>query len=84
MPNTIEAYIHRIGRTGRADKSGEAYTLITQEDSSEVRNIERVLGNKLELRQLDDFDYTATGPSRGNLGSITQGRFQKENARRWK
>jgi ATP-dependent RNA helicase RhlE len=84
MPNTVEAYIHRIGRTGRADKIGEAYTLITHEDDAEIRNIERVLGNKLEQRKLEDFDYAAAGPSRGSLGSITKGRFQKEKHRRWK
>lgn len=59
MPDTVEAYIHRIGRTGRAEKIGEAYTLITQEDAPQVRNIERVLGNKLEQRKLEDFDYNA-------------------------
>ena len=32
MPSTPEAYIHRIGRTGRAERSGQAYTLVTQED----------------------------------------------------
>jgi ATP-dependent RNA helicase RhlE len=54
MPSTVEAYIHRIGRTGRADKIGEAFTFITQEDDVEVRNIERVLGNKLNQYRLDD------------------------------
>ena len=84
MPNCVETYIHRIGRTGRADKAGEAYTLITHEDSAEVRNIERTLGSKLEQRKLDDFDYMAAGPSRGTLGSITKGRFQNEDRRSWK
>ncbi len=59
MPDTVEAYIHRIGRTGRADKMGEAFTLITHEDNIEVRNIERVLGNRLEQCKLEDFDYAA-------------------------
>ncbi|MEO8401924.1 MAG: DEAD/DEAH box helicase [Gammaproteobacteria bacterium] len=57
MPSTVEAYIHRIGRTGRAAKLGEAFTLITQEDTLQVRKIERVLGKKLEQCKLDDFDY---------------------------
>jgi ATP-dependent RNA helicase RhlE len=84
IPSTVEAYIHRIGRTGRADKTGEAYTLITQEDNAEVRDIERVLGSKLEQRRLEDFDYAAAGPSRGTLGNIMRGRPQNERARRWK
>jgi ATP-dependent RNA helicase RhlE len=68
IPSTVEAYIHRIGRTGRAAKEGDAFTLITDEDLSEVRSIERVLGKKLEQRKLEDFNYKAAGPSRGTLG----------------
>jgi ATP-dependent RNA helicase RhlE len=69
IPSTVEAYIHRIGRTGRAAKEGEAFTLITQEDQSEVRAIERVLGRKIEQRELDDFNYAAAAPAR-SLGSV--------------
>jgi len=64
IPSTVEAYIHRIGRTGRAAKEGEAFTLITQEDQSEVRAIERVLGRQLEQYKFDDFDYATTPPAR--------------------
>lgn len=66
MPSTVESYIHRIGRTGRADKEGEAYTLTTDDDRDLIRKIERVLGNQLEQRKLDDFNYTAkaSGPAR--------------------
>jgi len=66
MPDTVEAYTHRIGRTGRADKKGEAFTLITNEDSSQVRKIERVLGYKLNQHKFDDFDYTANNKSKVN------------------
>ena len=59
VPDTTEAYTHRIGRTGRAERTGEAFTLVTQEDSLAVRDIERVLGYKLERRQLAGFDYQA-------------------------
>jgi ATP-dependent RNA helicase RhlE len=69
IPSTVEAYIHRIGRTGRAAKEGEAFTLITPDNMSEVRAIERVLGRKIEQRQLSDFDYSAAGPVR-TLGSV--------------
>lgn len=69
IPSTVEAYIHRIGRTGRAAKEGEAFTLITQEDQSEVRAIERVLGRKIEQREFDDFNYAAAAPAR-SLGSV--------------
>lgn len=59
MPNTVESYIHRIGRTGRAERAGEAYTFTLQEDQLLVRKIERVLGNKLEQRKLEGFNYDA-------------------------
>ncbi len=69
IPDTVEAYTHRIGRTGRADKTGEAFTLITSEDYSQVRNIERVIGHKLDQCKLDDFNYNAAGPAKSTLGS---------------
>jgi ATP-dependent RNA helicase RhlE len=57
IPDTTDAYIHRIGRTGRASRSGAAYTLVTADDRDMIRNIERVLSCPLERRTLDDFDY---------------------------
>jgi ATP-dependent RNA helicase RhlE len=59
MPSTVEVYTHRIGRTGRADKVGEAYTLTTSEDKVLVSKIERVLGYKLTEQKFEDFDYKA-------------------------
>jgi len=59
MPSTPETYIHRIGRTGRAERSGKAYTLITDEDRQMVKAINRVLGMPVEQRILADFNYHA-------------------------
>ncbi len=59
IPATPEAYIHRIGRTGRATRSGEAFTLVTGEDSNMVRAINRTIGASIERRTLTDFDYNA-------------------------
>ena len=50
-PSTPEAYIHRIGRTGRASRNGEAYTFVTNEDRDIVRAIDRALGTPVERRQ---------------------------------
>ena len=63
IPSTPEAYIHRIGRTGRATRSGEAFTLVTGEDKNMVRAINRIIGSKIEQRILPTFDY---GSSRAN------------------
>ena len=57
VPSTPEAYIHRIGRTGRATHSGEALTLITGDDRKMVRAIHQIIGSKIEQRTLSAFDY---------------------------
>ncbi len=57
IPNTVDAYIHRIGRTGRVDQTGEAYTFVAEEDMQMVRDIEKVLHAPIERRRLPNFDY---------------------------
>ncbi len=57
MPDTVDAYTHRIGRTGRAEESGVAFTLATPEDASQVKAIEKLLGRPIERRRLPDFNY---------------------------
>jgi ATP-dependent RNA helicase RhlE len=64
VPGTPEAYIHRIGRTGRAARSGDAFTMVTGEDTVMVRAIERILGSPIERRTVDGFDYTLPAPKR--------------------
>ena len=64
IPDTTDAYTHRIGRTGRAAKTGDAFTFVTHEDEPLVRAIERVLGEKIERRTLKDFDYRKAAPAR--------------------
>jgi ATP-dependent RNA helicase RhlE len=64
IPGTTEAYIHRIGRTGRASRNGDAYTLVTKEDKEMVRAIEQVLGSAIERRTVDGFDYGADASRR--------------------
>jgi ATP-dependent RNA helicase RhlE len=57
MPENVDAYTHRIGRTGRVDETGEAFTFVTHEDMALVRDIEKVLGKLIERRTLEGFDY---------------------------
>ncbi len=64
IPDTPEAYTHRIGRTGRAAKTGDAFTMVTGEDEAMVRSIERVLGAKIERRRVEGFDYTVPAPKK--------------------
>jgi ATP-dependent RNA helicase RhlE len=62
IPSTPEDYIHRIGRTGRATRSGEAFTLVTGEDKDMVRAINRIIGSEVEQRTLSTFDYGSPAP----------------------
>jgi ATP-dependent RNA helicase RhlE len=61
VPATVDDYIHRIGRTGRAAKTGDAFTLVTREDEGLVRAIEHRLATRLVRRTLPDFNYQGTG-----------------------
>lgn len=62
MPDTVDAYTHRIGRTGRAHATGEAFTFAMQEDAPMIRDIETVLGAPIEQRRLEGFDYSGFTP----------------------
>ena len=64
MPATSDDYIHRIGRTGRAEHTGDAFTLVTPDDRDMVRAIEKILGKPIIRQTLDGFDYTAPAPPR--------------------
>lgn len=70
VPDTAETYLHRIGRTGRASRSGDAFTLVTPEDEGMVGSIEDLLGKALERRTLTDFDYGVPGPIGGGDSPI--------------
>jgi len=62
MPDTADAYIHRIGRTGRAERSGDAFTLVTPEDNDMIRTLEKIMEHPLKRESLEGFDYTAPAP----------------------
>ncbi len=64
MPETVDAYTHRIGRTGRNTRTGDAFTFITGDDEDMVRSIERVLRAKVKRCTLEGFDYKKAAPSR--------------------
>ena len=62
IPDTVDAYTHRVGRTGRALHTGEAFTLATPDDVSVVRAVERTLKIRIERRALAGFDYGDFSP----------------------
>ena len=61
VPENPEDYVHRIGRTGRAQKSGDAFTLVTEETWRDARSIERFIGQAIEWKKIEGFNYTYSG-----------------------
>jgi len=73
MPECAEDYIHRIGRTGRIGNSGEAFTLVTGEDESMVRTLEKLLNKRLERRTVEGFNYELPA----QLDKLSQNSFKR-------
>jgi ATP-dependent RNA helicase RhlE len=63
VPEQPEDYVHRIGRTARAEADGDAITLVTPDDEAMIHRIEHALGYKIERKTLADFDYNVPIPS---------------------
>jgi ATP-dependent RNA helicase RhlE len=57
VPENAEDYVHRIGRTGRAQNTGDAFTLVTEEDVRDARSIERYMGVAVERKKIEGFPY---------------------------
>src|SRR5215467_6912359 len=60
VPQHPEDYIHRIGRTGRMEAKGDAFTIMVAEDARHVQAIERFIGQKIQRVKLEDFNYRYT------------------------
>jgi ATP-dependent RNA helicase RhlE len=57
VPENPEDYVHRIGRTGRAQNTGDAFTLVTEDDVRDARSIERYMGIGVERKKIEGFPY---------------------------
>jgi ATP-dependent RNA helicase RhlE len=63
FPMHVEDYIHRIGRTGRANAIGDAISFVTNEDQGELRALERFIGRGIVRKKAEGFNYTAAAPA---------------------
>jgi ATP-dependent RNA helicase RhlE len=64
VPKVPDDYIHRVGRTGRADAVGDAFTFVSREDEADLRRIEQAIGKRLPRVTVPDFDYNAVAKER--------------------
>jgi ATP-dependent RNA helicase RhlE len=85
VPQHPEDYIHRIGRTGRAEAHGDAFTIMVAEDAGHVFAIERFISQKIPRVKLENFDYRYTAvfeeakpgqPQGGFPGKVRGGRIR--------
>jgi ATP-dependent RNA helicase RhlE len=63
VPRVPDDYIHRVGRTARAEAVGDAFTFVAPEEEPELKAIERAVGRRLPRVMVPDFDYTARPPA---------------------
>ena len=76
VPHSPEDYVHRIGRTGRVDATGDAFTLMANEEAKDMAAIERFLGKAIPRVHMPDFDYKSAPPPRA-AGAAHGGRGER-------
>jgi ATP-dependent RNA helicase RhlE len=81
VPHSPEDYVHRIGRTGRVEAVGDAFTLMSPEEKQEVAAIERFLGRSIPRVVIPDFDYKRQSDGAGR-GAAPGGRRHDGPSRR--
>ncbi|MDZ4772036.1 MAG: DEAD/DEAH box helicase [Planctomycetota bacterium] len=73
VPGSPEDYIHRVGRTARAEQTGDAFTLVSPDEESDLRDIEKTLGKRLPRITLPDFDYDGPADNLKGRGPMVRG-----------
>jgi ATP-dependent RNA helicase RhlE len=76
IPDTVDAYTHRIGRTGRASETGDAFTFVCQEDQGLLRAITQLLGNRDKYRVMERFG----GADPAYTGAVVRDRTAKHRS----
>ena len=87
LPHVSEDYVHRIGRTGRAGETGQAVSLVSGEDRSYLRDIERLIGKKIEQQIIPGFEvgsgyHTAQPEPQGRRGQGRQSQPRNSGGQR--
>ncbi|XOF33181.1 MAG: DEAD/DEAH box helicase [Candidatus Electrothrix sp. YB6] len=79
VPDTVESYTHRTGRTGRAEKTGEAFTFVTPEDARLIRMVEQTLGKKILRRTVEGFENNTNSASSSKSPRADNGKNNGRN-----
>jgi ATP-dependent RNA helicase RhlE len=83
VPASPEDYVHRVGRTARAEAKGDAFIFVSPEEEADVRGIERAIGRRLPRLTLAGFDYSTRPaakleiPLRERLARVRSGMAQR-------
>ena len=85
LPNFSEDYVHRIGRTGRAGANGQAISLVSADETSYLKDIEKLIGERIEVEILKGFEpdpNASTEPIKSgqNRGNRNRGRSKSKNS----
>ena len=81
VPNVAEDYIHRVGRTARAEATGDAFTFVSPEEEADLRAIERALGKRIDRRTAEGFSGQEEQPETPIKDRIAAIRAQKAEER---
>jgi ATP-dependent RNA helicase RhlE len=79
VPMAPADYIHRIGRTGRAEQTGDAFTFVSPMEEADLRAIEKVVGKRLPRITVPDFDYAAEPPAASDFARGPRGQQQQRH-----
>lgn len=79
FPMHAEDYVHRIGRTGRAQAIGDAISFVSSDDQGPLRSLERFIGRGLVRKRADGFDYNAGPPPPGEFGDGSRERGERSS-----
>jgi ATP-dependent RNA helicase RhlE len=82
VPNTPEAYTHRIGRTGRSGNEGKAFTFVTSDDRDWIRATERMIGDSIRQEKVEGFELGAGDPAARTEGRGRGGGRRSQNSPR--
>ena len=88
VPENAEDYVHRIGRTGRANREGDAFTLLSADELEHATSVEKFIGQKIEKRKIEGFNYNYTtlldedAPTPEKLAKVFRGKKRGGSRRR--